>query len=214
MGPTACTKPQCLYMCALYLTVELYLYSPYGPYGLYKSSVPVQGCTLHFTASELRHVRQNSCLTDGGTVRHIWIPKTSMDLHSSETTEIQSTLNVIKLTNGMDIAHRLPLWKQFFLPLDWVRLLAMKCYIYAHRHKLTRASPCQVIRQNYSSFTDTRWQLDFKTLLGFLDQLKYVQLWRVRFERFCTIYTGTDKEYFTWLLLLIMDCFCAVVNDS
>jgi len=27
-------------------TVELYLYSPYGPYGLYSASVPVQGCTL------------------------------------------------------------------------------------------------------------------------------------------------------------------------
>jgi len=30
-------------------SVELYLYSPYGPYGLYRASVPVQGCTLHFT---------------------------------------------------------------------------------------------------------------------------------------------------------------------
>ena len=28
--------------------VELYLYSPYGPYGLYRASVPVQGCTLYF----------------------------------------------------------------------------------------------------------------------------------------------------------------------
>ena len=27
-------------------TVELYLYSPYGPYGQYRASVPVQGCTL------------------------------------------------------------------------------------------------------------------------------------------------------------------------
>ena len=27
-------------------SVELYLYSPYGPYGLYRASVPVQGCTL------------------------------------------------------------------------------------------------------------------------------------------------------------------------
>jgi hypothetical protein len=27
-------------------TVELYLYSHYGPYGLYRASVPVQGCTL------------------------------------------------------------------------------------------------------------------------------------------------------------------------
>ena len=26
--------------------VELYLYSPYGPYGLYRTSVPVQGCSL------------------------------------------------------------------------------------------------------------------------------------------------------------------------
>ena len=48
MGRTACTEPQCLYKGALYLylTVELYLYSPYRPYGLYRSSVPVQGCTL------------------------------------------------------------------------------------------------------------------------------------------------------------------------
>ena len=27
--------------------VELYLYSPCGPYGLYRASVPVQGGTLH-----------------------------------------------------------------------------------------------------------------------------------------------------------------------
>ena len=46
MGRTACTEPQCLYKGALYLRVELYLYSPYGPYGLYRASVPVQGCTL------------------------------------------------------------------------------------------------------------------------------------------------------------------------
>jgi hypothetical protein len=46
MGRTACTEPQCLYKGALYLTVELYLYSPYGPYGLYRFSVPVQGWPL------------------------------------------------------------------------------------------------------------------------------------------------------------------------
>jgi hypothetical protein len=28
--------------------VELYLYSPYGPYGLYRASVPVQVCTLFY----------------------------------------------------------------------------------------------------------------------------------------------------------------------
>ena len=48
MGRTACTEPQFLYKGALYLTVELYFYSPYGPYGLYRASVPVQGCTLPY----------------------------------------------------------------------------------------------------------------------------------------------------------------------
>ena len=57
MGRTACTEPQCLYSTAIPLlplwavrpvqslsacTVELYLYSPYGPYSLYRASVPVQ----------------------------------------------------------------------------------------------------------------------------------------------------------------------------
>ena len=57
MGRTACTEPQCLYSRAIPLlplwavqpvqslsacTVELYLYSPYGLYGLYRASVPVQ----------------------------------------------------------------------------------------------------------------------------------------------------------------------------
>ena len=57
MGRTACTEPQCLYSTAIRLlplwtvrpvqslsacTVQLYLYSPYGPYGLYRASVPVQ----------------------------------------------------------------------------------------------------------------------------------------------------------------------------
>jgi len=39
MGRTACTEPQCLYKGALYITVELYLYSPYGPCGLYRAPV-------------------------------------------------------------------------------------------------------------------------------------------------------------------------------
>jgi len=57
VGCTACAEPQCLYSTAISLlplwavgpvqslsacTVELYLYSPYGPYGLYRASVPVQ----------------------------------------------------------------------------------------------------------------------------------------------------------------------------
>jgi len=33
--------------------VELYLYFPYGPYGLYRASVPVQGCTIPAKKSAL-----------------------------------------------------------------------------------------------------------------------------------------------------------------
>jgi len=58
MGRSACTEPQCLYSRAILLLplwavrpvqslsacrVELYLYSLYGPFGLYRASVPVQG---------------------------------------------------------------------------------------------------------------------------------------------------------------------------
>jgi len=57
MGRTACTEPQCLYSTAIPLlplwvvrpvhilsacTVQLYLYSPFGLYGLFRDSVPVQ----------------------------------------------------------------------------------------------------------------------------------------------------------------------------
>src|SRR5215475_13709465 len=38
-GRTACTEPQCLYSRAISLL-------PYGPYGLYRASVPVQGCIV------------------------------------------------------------------------------------------------------------------------------------------------------------------------
>jgi len=49
IGRTACTEPQCLYKGARHL--YLYIYSPYWPYGLYRASVPVQGCTLPFIYS-------------------------------------------------------------------------------------------------------------------------------------------------------------------
>ena len=29
-------------------SIQLYLYSPYGPYGLYRASVPVQGCSVPY----------------------------------------------------------------------------------------------------------------------------------------------------------------------
>ena len=65
MDRTACTEPQCLYSRAIILlflwavrqvqslsacTVQLYLYSPYGPYGLYRASVPVQ---YSYTSTQL-----------------------------------------------------------------------------------------------------------------------------------------------------------------
>ena len=39
--------------------VELYLYSRYGPYGLYRASVPVQGCTLLYQTCRLLLVPRN-----------------------------------------------------------------------------------------------------------------------------------------------------------
>jgi len=59
MGRTACTKPQCLYKCALYLYP--YLYSPYGPYCLYRTSVPVQRCTLPLPIPLLPHKSCTTC---------------------------------------------------------------------------------------------------------------------------------------------------------
>ena len=44
MDLTVCKEHQCLYNVALFLYI--YLYSPYGPYGFYRASVPVQRCTL------------------------------------------------------------------------------------------------------------------------------------------------------------------------
>jgi hypothetical protein len=41
--------------------VELYLYSPYGSYSLYRASVPVQRCTLPFTSTCIKHYRKQLC---------------------------------------------------------------------------------------------------------------------------------------------------------
>ena len=44
--------------------LELYVYSPYGPYSLYRASVPVQGCTLPFLLHNVKvchHSYLNSC---------------------------------------------------------------------------------------------------------------------------------------------------------
>jgi len=106
---TACTEPQCLYKGVLYLysraipllplwalrpvqslsactrvhftfTVELYLYSPYGPYGLYRASVPVQGCTLLYSRAipllplwAVRPVQSLSACTRGTLYLYLYL---------------------------------------------------------------------------------------------------------------------------------------------
>jgi len=40
---------------AVVMKVELYLYSPYGTYGLCRASVPVQGCTFTFSENRLSY---------------------------------------------------------------------------------------------------------------------------------------------------------------
>jgi hypothetical protein len=47
------------FSCRVHESVDLYLYSPYGPYGLYRASVPVQGCTLplSYHYSVLQHIQ-------------------------------------------------------------------------------------------------------------------------------------------------------------
>jgi len=41
--------------------IELYIYSPYGSYGLYKASVSVQGCTLPFFHNNTKWTIISTC---------------------------------------------------------------------------------------------------------------------------------------------------------
>ena len=80
MGRTACTQPQCLYSTAIPLlhlwtvrpvqnlstcTVQLYLYSPRGPYGLYTASVPVQYSYTSTPPMGCTACREPQCLYKG-----------------------------------------------------------------------------------------------------------------------------------------------------
>jgi len=77
MGRTTCTEPQCLYSRAIPLlplctvrpvqslstcTVQLYLYSSYGPYDLYRASVPVQYSYTSTPPTARTACRQPQCL--------------------------------------------------------------------------------------------------------------------------------------------------------
>jgi len=71
MDHTACTEPQCLNRTAIPLlplwtvrpvqslsacTVQLYLYSPYGPYSVNRASVPVQ-----YIYTSTPHIGRTAC---------------------------------------------------------------------------------------------------------------------------------------------------------
>jgi len=74
---TACTEPQCLYNRSIPLlslwavrpvqslsacTLELYLYAPCGPYGLYRTSVPVQYSYISTSHTGRTAWKQPQCL--------------------------------------------------------------------------------------------------------------------------------------------------------
>jgi len=59
IGRTACTEPQCVYNDTLYL--YLYLYSPYRPYGLYRTSMPVQTVHFNFTYTSTPPIDRTAC---------------------------------------------------------------------------------------------------------------------------------------------------------
>jgi hypothetical protein len=62
--------PSTPFQCRGHERVELYFYSLYGPYGLYRASVPVQGCTLHDNGTKQMPREKKACVT---ALYHTWI---------------------------------------------------------------------------------------------------------------------------------------------
>ena len=104
MGRTACTEPQCLYSRAVPLhplwavrpvqslsacTVELYLYSPYVPYGLYRASVPVQYSYTSTHPMGCTACTEPQCLYNGCTLPSYF----SLPLESVYSEPLASPLN-------------------------------------------------------------------------------------------------------------------------
>ena len=89
----ASTEPQCLYKAALYL--YLYLYSPYGPYGLYRASVPVQRYTLSLPIPllPLWTVRSVQSLSTCTTVHFIFTYSSTPPMDRTACTEPQCLYN-------------------------------------------------------------------------------------------------------------------------
>ena len=92
MDRTACAEPQCLYSIAIPLlplwtvrpvqslsacTVELYLYSPYGPYGLCRASVPVQYSYTSTPPMDRTACAEPQCLYKGALYLHLLFERTA-----------------------------------------------------------------------------------------------------------------------------------------
>jgi len=95
MGRTACTEPQCLYNVALYL--YLYLYTPYGPYSLYRASVPVQRCTLPLPLLPIWAVEPVQSLSACKTV-HFTFTFTSTPLWAVQPVQSPSACTTVHFT--------------------------------------------------------------------------------------------------------------------
>jgi len=94
MCRTVCTEPQCLYKVAL--DIYLYLYSPYVPYRLYRTLVPLQRCTLTLPIPliplyAVRHVQNLSACT---TVNFTFIYTSTSPMCRTACTEPQCLYNV------------------------------------------------------------------------------------------------------------------------
>jgi hypothetical protein len=103
MGQTSCTEPQCLYSTAILLlplgvvrpveclracTVDLYIYSPYGPYGLYRASVPVQYSYTSTTSKDRTACTVPQCLYSRAIpLLPLWAVR-PVQSHSASTVEL------------------------------------------------------------------------------------------------------------------------------
>ena len=122
MGRTACTEPQCLYSRAIPLlplwavrpvqnlsacTVELYHYSPYGPYGLYRASVPVQESYTSTSPMGLTPCTEPQCLYKGALYLYllccVWVCLPMPDMAKRPFTSCVEQFNA---ANGIKCRNR------------------------------------------------------------------------------------------------------------
>jgi len=109
------SDPSAPYSAVGHERVELYLYSPSAPYGMYRASVPVQGCTLLFTSflkknhwmrEKLQKIKINS--------EWIW----------SQTVAIEQMANRHSLMKALDIALMI-LQSQIIFQCLWIMYIQL-----------------------------------------------------------------------------------------